>query len=562
MAASEKRQKRRQQRQQLKQQQVAPQQRVAPTSTVRSGSSGSRRSNSRVAPTSPRQGQLGLRSRSQTRLNWWQQLFGETGRPPKRQIQRSRKAEVEAGLVSSRSRKLPNRRSKIQKETNRSDAQRGLVVLKPSLQGRQSVNRQVSRNRLTRETESRESVTRSVSTPSQHSKPPAASRQKSRQRKGPLSPLVYGTRLLILGIGLGVVVGTLLSIWDPANHQPSGVPQTAKSAQIDTAIVSQAPANPSSGSLTALKLAQEIPRLKTEISSIVSQNTQLSAGIFVLDLDSGAYVNLNGTSTQASASTIKIPILVAFLQDVEAGKIELDEKLTLKSEYIASGSGNMQRKKPGTKYTALETATKMITSSDNTATHMLIDRLGGIEPLNQRFREWGLTVTAIRNDLPDTGGTNTTSPKELATLMARVMQGDLLSASSRDRMVDIMRQTENRNLLPKGVGKGAKIAHKTGHIGSMLADAGIVELPNGKRYIVAAMVKRPRNHAKAQELIQKVSRAAYQYFSKSSENPHPNSEDAQAPDAIEPIELPVQSPPTTASRQMEGNRGRTPVVQD
>ena len=77
----------------------------------------------------------------------------------------------------------------------------------------------------------------------------------------------------------------------------------------------------------------------------------------------------------------------------------------------------MQFQDPGKQFTALETATKMITISDNTATNMLIERLGGAEALNQRFREWGLTQTAIRNVLPDLEGTNTTSAKDLAYLL-------------------------------------------------------------------------------------------------------------------------------------------------
>ena len=119
----------------------------------------------------------------------------------------------------------------------------------------------------------------------------------------------------------------------------------------------------------------------------------------------------------SAASTIKIPILVAFFEDVDAGKIALDEMLTMKPELIATGSGNMQYQEPGKQFTALETATKMIIISDNTATNMLIERMGGSEALNARFKEWGMENTLISNSLPDLEGTNTTTPKDLASLL-------------------------------------------------------------------------------------------------------------------------------------------------
>jgi len=85
---------------------------------------------------------------------------------------------------------------------------------------------------------------------------------------------------------------------------------------------------------------------------------------------------------------------------VDAGKIRLDEMLTIKQELIGGGSGSMQYKPTGTKFTALETATKMITISDNTATNMLIARLGWCGGFESAVPELGLTTTEIRNPLP------------------------------------------------------------------------------------------------------------------------------------------------------------------
>ena len=340
----------------------------------------------------------------------------------------------------------------------------------------------------------------------------ASPKRKARRRRTRSKfPWLYVTRLLILGVGISALAGTILSVWEPpSSRHPAGASVTATSQVQQNRSASSQP----------LPTAGEIISLKAQIQAMAAKNPQLQPGVFILDLDTGAYLDLQATSTFSAASTIKLPILVAFFQDVDAGKIRLDEQLTMLPQLIVSGSGDMQNQKPGTQFTALETATKMITISDNTATNMLVKRLGGAEVLNQRFGSWGLMATAIRNPLPDLSGTNTTSPKDLASALAMVNRGELVSPRSRDLILDIMHRTVRNSLLPRGLGKGATIAHKTGDIGELIADVGLIDLPIGKRYIAAVMVKRPYNDPSAQDLIRQISGAAYQYFSPPATSPN------------------------------------------
>ena len=219
-----------------------------------------------------------------------------------------------------------------------------------------------------------------------------------------------------------------------------------------------------------------------------------------------------GDTPISAASLIKIPVAVAFFQDVDAGKIKLNEKLPMGKDVIASGSGDMQYQQGQKSFTALETVTKMIAISDNTATNMLIKRMVGKAVLDQRFQACGLTHTQIHNLLPDLEGTNTTSSKDLATVLLKVNQGELISLKSRDRLLGIMQQTKTRTLLPPCLEAGAIISHKTGDIGTVLGDAGIIDMPSGKRYIEAIIAKRPYNDIAARTLIQDMSRATYQHL--------------------------------------------------
>ena len=341
-------------------------------------------------------------------------------------------------------------------------------------------------------------------------RPQATPRPGKRSAPRSVPPLVYATRLVILGVGIAVICGTLLSVVNAVSRASTvaAEEQTTAGQNNSADSASAAPATPE-----VLQLNQELGALKTQVQVLATENPSLTAGIFLVDLDTGSYLNFNGDTAFSSASTIKLPILVAFFQAVDEGKVQLDQMLTLKSEHIVGGSGEMQDDSPGKKYSALEVAQKMIVVSDNTATNMMIELLGGAEVLNQNFANWGLSTTVLRNKLPDLEGTNTTSPKDLINIIAQVDRGNLVSVKSRDRILQIMRQTKNDSLLPKGLGEGSVIAHKTGNIDTMLADAGMVDLPNGKRYLVAVMVKHsPETEKPAQTLIRDISRMSYRYL--------------------------------------------------
>lgn len=360
-------------------------------------------------------------------------------------------------------------------------------------------------------------------------------RHQSQKRSFPISAFIQGVRLVILGVGVWAIVGTALSMTnsqtrsDEINQPASDDPQQ-NPAYVQQVDITQNAANLRVGMLES---GQEMSELTARVTPLTQGFTDLTPSVFLIDLDSGNHFSLNGEASFSAASMIKVPILVAFFQDVDAGKIRLDEMLTMQEGDIGSGSGEMQFDPIGSQYTALETATNMIIISDNTATNMLIRRLGGIEALNQRFQEWGLQTTVLRNLLPDLEGTNTTSARELSMLIARVSEGDLVSMKSRDRLFNIMQRTLTDSLIPASVSQDATVAHKTGDIGSLVGDTGLVDMPNGKRYAVTLMVKRPHNDERAQEMIRQISAMAYEYLNQapaaSTASPPPSPEGSVTP---------------------------------
>lgn len=359
--------------------------------------------------------------------------------------------------------------------------------------------------------------------------PRSVSKNRAKDRRSGRKPnwIQSILRLSFLGLGLSAMAGTALAILHP--EPPSGTLASSKQAlNQSNASTASNPGTNGIGNLGAMAVpilnpGKELKEAKAKVQAIAAAQKDLVAGMFFYNPENGAYLDLDGDQPFPAASTIKLPILVAFFQAIDAGQVRLDEPLTMRKDLVASESGVMQYLPVGTQFSALETADKMITISDNTATNMMIDRLGGMAVLNQRFKSWGLTQTNLRNVLPDLKGTNTVTPKDLSTLMLKIGQGDLLTPHSRDLVLDTLRRTVTNTLLPPGLGEGATIAHKTGDIGSVVGDAGLVGMPNGQRYVAAIFVKRPHNDSRAQELIRQISKVSYQALLSSSQSAPPSA---------------------------------------
>lgn len=262
-----------------------------------------------------------------------------------------------------------------------------------------------------------------------------------------------------------------------------------------------------------VKLSSPIAQLEPQLQNLAKKYSFLETGMFFLDLENGNYLDMAGDKVFSAASTIKLPLLIAFFQDVDAGKIKLDEKLATRKDLIADQAGFLQWQPVGTQYTALDTASLMIIISDNTATNMVIDRLGGIEKVNERFKSWGLKDTVINSLLSDMKGTNVTTSKDLARAVTLLVNDKLLSPQSKEMALGILKRTRTRSLLPSGLEKGATISHKTGDIGFVIGDSGVITMPNGKRYVGAIFANRKYNDFRAREYIQQVSKLVYKYQS-------------------------------------------------
>jgi len=267
-----------------------------------------------------------------------------------------------------------------------------------------------------------------------------------------------------------------------------------------------------SHNLTEAKEVDVIKDLTLKINGKTRQYPTLLCGVYIKPSWLSKGINLNGDLSFPAASLIKIPIAVVLLRKIDKEEISWNKKLVLKKYHYAQGAGWLRTRKAGTKYSLKDVFRLMLKISDNTATNMIIDLLGGPNSLNQEISKLGLKNTKLVNYLGDFKGKNKTSPRDLVHLLEKSLEGDLLSQDSRKILRSTLLKVRNKSLIKKGLGRYTRFAHKTGTIGICVGDAGIVYLPFWKRVSMAIIVKRPFNSLHGQKIIREISNLVYKYL--------------------------------------------------
>ena len=176
--------------------------------------------------------------------------------------------------------------------------------------------------------------------------------------------------------------------------------------------------------------------------------------------------------TLPTASTIKLAIVYELFKQVEEGRVRLDDTLVLDRAKAVGGTGVLADL--GTPTLSIrDYAVLMVRLSDNTATNVLIDRLG-MEKIAQRLQALGLTATKLRRHMMDTaaarrGDENVSTPGEIARLLQTLQKMP-------DAIALLKKSKENR--LRRGLPPDVEAADKSGELDGVRVDAGIVFAKN------------------------------------------------------------------------------------
>lgn len=253
----------------------------------------------------------------------------------------------------------------------------------------------------------------------------------------------------------------------------------------------------------------EYSELKNHLFALMKEYPTINPAIYVWEYENGKYIEINADKQYSAASIIKLPVLVRLFKSIESQQLTVYDDMILTDYYKSPGSGDLQYAQTGAKYTIDALAKTMIQDSDNTSTNMIMSKLGGMDDINTGLRDWGISQTYVRTWLPDLNGTNKTTAKDMAKILYNLDNPGFLNINSREYITDYMSHVKNNKLIAAGLGEGALFMHKTGDIGTMLGDAGIVYAPNGKKYIIVILANRPYNSPLGKDFIVRASSLIY-----------------------------------------------------
>jgi beta-lactamase class A len=298
-------------------------------------------------------------------------------------------------------------------------------------------------------------------------------------------------RVFVCGVSSAALVGAVVLLCVPLAvaqaARPATKPPAAAAAPASTAT---APAPPSS-----LDAA-----IRAEIAACRGK-----VWLYAKNLDTGATYSLRGDERVRTASTIKLPILVATYAEVAAGRASWSQELVLTKEKKVSGSGVLTELSDGTTLTLRDAANLMIVVSDNTATNLVLDVVPA-DTVNARMDALGLTKTrAVRkigggspskvNDDPvwRLYGLGMSSPHEMVTLLERLERGEIVSPEASKEILDTLK----REQYADGIGRtlyDVPVASKSGALDRLRSDIGIVYGRRGRIAMAITVDEMPEVH--------------------------------------------------------------------
>lgn len=256
-------------------------------------------------------------------------------------------------------------------------------------------------------------------------------------------------------------------------------------------------------------------------------------GTFALafkNLSNGEEILINEKVSFHAASTMKTPILIEAYKQVAAKKFSLNDSITIKNDFksIVDGSSFSLNPEDDSEYELYQKIGKkvriydllylMIIKSSNLATNIIID-LVGAKNANNTMREIGAKDIQVLRGVEDSkafqkGLNNTSTAYDQMLIFTKMADGKIVDQASSDEMIKILLDQEFNDKIPALLPKNVKVAHKTGWIKGVNHDAGIVFLPDGRKYVLILHSKELVEDKSAVKSMAKISKMIYDHVQK------------------------------------------------
>ena len=278
---------------------------------------------------------------------------------------------------------------------------------------------------------------------------------------------------------------------------------------------------------TADKQNQELQHQIEQIASAAKGRV----GVAALVMETGETASLNPRDHFPMQSVYKLPIGMAVMKQVDAGKIKLDQRVSVtKSDFVGVGQHSPIRDKNpnGAELSVSALLRYAISESDGTASDVLMKLAGGPEAIQAYLTELKITDMIVLNTEKEIGQDwqtqyrNWASPDATVSLLRALHERQTLSESSQALLLkDMTESTPGPKRLKGLLPTGTVVAHKTGTSGTQNGitaatnDIGIITLPNGKHFAIAVFVaESPADEATREGVIAKIAKAVWDKWSK------------------------------------------------
>ncbi len=282
-----------------------------------------------------------------------------------------------------------------------------------------------------------------------------------------------------------------------------------------------------------------MPALLARIAEHAAR-TEGIVGLSATHLPTGVHIGVREHELFPTASVIKVPLLVALFREARAGRIDLAERIPYRAAQRVPGSGVLQDLDDGIQPTIRDLATLMTVVSDNTATDLLLERVGKSR-IEEEMRAIGLVsirvphtvremltlpwkidpeapdayerVRAAWHEHPEGAPapipveeTDRATPRDLCALFTSLERREVPEAEA---ILEILKRQKSDSRIPALLPSGTVVAHKTGTIRGVRNDCGIVYAPSGP-LVIAIMSKGVRSDVRTDVELAEISLAVYE----------------------------------------------------
>ena len=250
-----------------------------------------------------------------------------------------------------------------------------------------------------------------------------------------------------------------------------------------------------------------------------------TVAVAVLDLGSGDTVFRNADLRYHAASTMKVPVLIQLARDIDSGRSAWDDSVLVRNSFVSIVDGSPFTLDPaddsdsslyafeGRRVPQRRLAELMIERSSNLATNLLIARLDPVR-VDATAHRLGADSIHVRRGVEDDkayarGLNNTTTARDLATLLAAIQQRRAASPAATAEILRMLLGQEFNEGIPAGLPRGVRVAHKTGSITALLHDAAIVYPAGRPPYVLVVLTRGYKDESAAARVIADISRIVY-----------------------------------------------------